>query len=62
MSADAPNPLEGLTRVLLGQRHEVYCNGKKRIWVSRPEIDRNQPILLWSCPDCVCSAFAEGSR
>lgn len=55
---------DGFTRVLSGARHEVYCNGKERLWVKRPQVDRSLATSLGRCPDCRCSAFApaEGTR
>jgi hypothetical protein len=49
--------LSGYTRVLSGARHEVYCNGKHRVWVTRQVADRTKATSVSRCPDCRCSAF-----
>lgn len=58
MSADAPLSLEGFTRVFSGAKHEVFCNGRDRLWVYRQTPDRTRATHVWRCPECRCSAFA----
>ena len=49
--------LEGLTRVFTGPRHEVYCDGTRRVWVDRRPVNRELVSHASPCPRCVCSAF-----
>lgn len=52
-----PQNLEGLTRVFSGPRHEVYCDGTRRVWVNRFPVERERVAYASPCPRCVCSAF-----